>query len=330
MTERVLVGGLSVAKVLYDFIDRRCCRARAWPRRPSGPASTASCTTWRPRTARCSKKRDALQAKIDAWHQRAQGQALRPCRLQGLPGRDRLPGAGGAGLRRRHRQRRCRDRPHRRAAAGGAGHQRPLCAERRQRALGQPLRRAVRHRRAARGRRGDARRRLQSRARRQGVRLGQALPRRGGAARQGLACRGAGLCRQDGRLVVSFESVADTWLDSAAAPDRPRRARPSWSGWPIRRSSSAIAATRRSRAPSCCATTACTSRSRSTTGTTSARTTSPASPMWCWRRRSPPSSTWRIRSPPSIPTTRSAAYRNWLGLMNGTLSDDLRQGRQPT
>ena len=55
---------------------------------------------------------------------------------------------------------------HRRAAAGGAGQQRPLCAERRQCALGQPVRRAVRHRRDRRRRRHGARPRLQPGARR--------------------------------------------------------------------------------------------------------------------------------------------------------------------
>ncbi len=85
-----------------------------------------------------------------------------------------------------HRQRRPRDRPHRRPAAGGAGHQRPLRAERRQRALGQPVRRALRHRRHPRGRRRRAAPGLQPGARRQGHRL------RPQAARPGRAAAGAG------------------------------------------------------------------------------------------------------------------------------------------
>ena len=36
----------------------------------------------------------------------------------------------------------------------------------------------------------------------------------------------------------------------------------------------------------------------------------------------------RTRSPRSMPRTRSLAYRNWLGLMKGTLTEQLRQGRQ--
>jgi malate synthase len=39
-------------------------------------------------------------------------------------------------------------------------------------------------------------------------------------------------------------------------------------------------------------------------------------------------STSRTPSPPSMPTTRSLAYRNWLGLMKGDAGAELRQGRQ--
>ena len=49
------------------------------------------------------------------------GPAARCSGLSRLPGRDRLPGARGPGLHDRHRKRRRRDRPHRRAAARGAG-----------------------------------------------------------------------------------------------------------------------------------------------------------------------------------------------------------------
>ena len=36
----------------------------------------------------------------------------------------------------------------------------------------------------------------------------------------------------------------------------------------------------------------------------------------------------RTASPPSMPKTRSLVYRNWLGLMNGNLVGNLRQGRK--
>ena len=57
----------------------------------------------------------------------------------------------------------------------------------------------------------------------------------------------------------------------------------------------------------CWSTTGCTSRSRSTARTRSARTTPPASRTCSWRRRSPRSWTSRTPSPPSTPTTRCSA-----------------------
>ncbi len=56
--------------------------------------------------------------------------------------------------------------------------------------------------------------------------------------------------------------------------------------------------------PCCCATTGCTSKSSSTAPIGSAGTTRPASPTWCWKRPSPPSRTARIPSPRSTPATR--------------------------
>ena len=46
--------------------------------------------------------------------------------------------------------------------------------------------------------------------------------------------------------------------------------------------------------------------------------TRPASATWCWNPPSPPSWTARIPSPRWMPTDKVGAYRNWLGLMNGT------------
>ncbi len=60
----------------------------------------------------------------------------------------------------------------------------------------------------------------------------------------------------------------------------------------------------------------------------SARTTRPALPTSCWKRRSPRSWTARIRSPRSMPQDKVAVYRNWLGLMKGDLDRGGRQGRQ--
>ena len=114
--------------------------------------------------------------------------------------------------------------PDARAAAGGADHQRPLRAERRQRALGQPLRRPLRHRRHRRGRRRDAGAGLQSGARRQGDR-----PRQGGA-RHGRAAGERQPCRRD-RLRGRRPAP---WSCRTPAGDVP--------GSPSRRGSPAIAA----------------------------------------------------------------------------------------
>ena len=123
-----------------------------------------------------------------------------------------------------------------------------------------------------------------------GVRLDQALPRRGGALAKGSHAEVRGYAVQDGRLVVSQSSVADTWVGGAL-----RKAGPGGTGQLIGLADPSqligYRGDRRSRAPSSCATTACTSRSRSTAGTTSASPTMPASPT-CWsRRQSPPWST---------------------------------------
>ena len=76
MTERVLVGGLSVAKVLYDFVNREALPG-------TGVSETAFWTRLdrivhdlSPKNRALLKVRDEMQAKIDAWH-RARRPALR-------------------------------------------------------------------------------------------------------------------------------------------------------------------------------------------------------------------------------------------------------------
>ena len=101
------------------------------------------------------------------------------------------------------------DRHHRRPAARRAGDQRPLCAERRQRPLGQPVRRAVRHRRHPRRAAAGARR--QATIPMRGARViakAAGIPGQGRAARQRVDRRrrtayvvedGTGWCCHNGR-----------------------------------------------------------------------------------------------------------------------------------
>ena len=277
MTERVLVGGLSVAKVLHDFIVKEVL-----------PGTGVSETGFWTRLDRivhdlAPKNRALLDEARRAAGQdrrlasRAQGQAFRPRGLQGLPRRDRLPRARGAGLRHRHRN--VDDE-----IARIAGPQ-----------LVVPVTNARYALNAANARWGSLYDALYGT---------DALPEDDGATRGGSynPVRGAkvfawtkrfldevaplakgshaevrGYAVQDGRLVVSLESVADTWLDSAArliglaAPAKlVELADPAqfvgYRGNPSEPRAILLA------------TTACTSRSRSTAGTTSARPTSPESP----------------------------------------------------
>ena len=58
----------------------------------------------------------------------------------------------------------------------------------------------------------------------------------------------------------------------------------------------------------------------------SAATTRPASATWCSNRRCRPSSTWRIRWRWSTPQDKVQAYGNWLGILRGTLTEEVAKG----
>ena len=119
--ERIQVGGLRVAKVLHDFIEREALPG-------TGVAAQAFWT--RPRRARPRPRaaqpqllaqRDELQARIDAWHREHAGQPVDPAGYEAFLREIGYLRAGARRLRDRHAERRRRDRPHRRAAARRAG-----------------------------------------------------------------------------------------------------------------------------------------------------------------------------------------------------------------
>ncbi len=76
MTERVQVGGLQVAKVLYDFINNEAIPGTG----VDAAAFWAHCDTiihdLAPRNKALLVKRDELQAKIDAWYTERKGQSI--------------------------------------------------------------------------------------------------------------------------------------------------------------------------------------------------------------------------------------------------------------
>ena len=75
MTERVQVGGLQVAKVLYDFVNNQAIPGTGIAAEAFWKGVDALVHDLAPKNKALLAKRDALQAQIDAWHQARAGQA---------------------------------------------------------------------------------------------------------------------------------------------------------------------------------------------------------------------------------------------------------------
>ena len=147
MTDRVTVGNLRVAQVLYDFITNE-----ALPGTDIDPDSFWAgvdkvVTDLSPQNQDLLARRDDLQAQIDKYHRQHVIEPIDPDGVQAVPHRHRLPAARAGRLHHHHRRGRRRDHHDRGSAAGGADPQRAIRAQRRQRPLGFAVRRAVRHRR---------------------------------------------------------------------------------------------------------------------------------------------------------------------------------------
>lgn len=74
MTERVQVGGLQVAKALYDFINNEAIPGSGVDATAFWAGASALLKDLAPQNRALLAKRDALQAQIDGWHQARRGQ----------------------------------------------------------------------------------------------------------------------------------------------------------------------------------------------------------------------------------------------------------------
>ncbi|WP_287810325.1 malate synthase G [Pseudomonas sp.] len=75
MTEHVQVGGLQVAKVLFDFVNNEAIPGTGLDADQFWAGAEKIINDLAPKNKALLAKRDALQAKIDGWHQARQGQA---------------------------------------------------------------------------------------------------------------------------------------------------------------------------------------------------------------------------------------------------------------
>ncbi len=75
MTERVQVGGLQVARVLFDFVNNEAIPGTGLSAETFWAGAEAVINDLAPKNKALLAKRDELQAQIDAWHQARAGQA---------------------------------------------------------------------------------------------------------------------------------------------------------------------------------------------------------------------------------------------------------------
>jgi malate synthase len=78
MTERVVVDGLSVAKVLYDFISKDVLPGTGVPGAAFWTRLDRIIHDLAPKNRALLKKRDDLQSQIDAWHRTRKGKPVDP------------------------------------------------------------------------------------------------------------------------------------------------------------------------------------------------------------------------------------------------------------
>ena len=227
MTQRIQAGGLRVAKPLYDFINDEALPGTGIAAERFWSALASIIEDLAPRNRALLARRDELQAKIDAWHRERRGRLFDRAAYKSFLSEIGYLVPEGDDFAIEHRACRPRDLEHRRPAAGRAGDQCPLRAERRQCPLGQPLRRPLRHRRDSRSGRCRAGQGLQSGARRAGGRLRARLPGRGVSARRRLArAMPAPIRIEDGRLAGHSQGRRRYRARAAGRASRAIRASP--------------------------------------------------------------------------------------------------------
>ena len=100
MTDRVTVGDLRVAQVLYDFINNEALPGTGVDPDSFWAGVDKVVADLAPKNQDLLARRDELQAQIDRWHRPARHRADRPGGLQAVPHRDRLPAARARRLHR--------------------------------------------------------------------------------------------------------------------------------------------------------------------------------------------------------------------------------------
>lgn len=128
MTEHVQVGGLQVAKVLFDFVNNEAIPGSGITADQFWAGADKVIHDLAPKNKALLAKRDDFQARIDTWHQTHASQAHDPAAYKAF-----LQDIGFPGL---DPKRRRRNRAHGRPATGGTGDERPLRPERLQCAVG--------------------------------------------------------------------------------------------------------------------------------------------------------------------------------------------------
>ena len=183
---------LRVAPELAAFVEEEALPGTGVDARAFWAGLSALVHELGPRNAALLARRDELQARIDAWHVERRDQPHDREAYKAFLGEIGylLPEGGDFTIETANVDPEIATRG--RAAARGADHQRPLRAQRRERALGEPLRLPLRHRRDGQPAAG---RRLRPRPRRPRRRAGAGVPRRGLPARRHQPCRRAALPR---------------------------------------------------------------------------------------------------------------------------------------